>query len=103
MTIVDFERNERIARETFVEHGNIPAVEALASANIELRRIQRLFDEAGHGEHNVLALLDHQIESSSRLQSQVNAVADLLENYRCDCIDCTIYLIAEIRKAIRNG
>ncbi len=51
----------------------------------EADRLRRLFDDAGQGEHNVLALIDHYQRNSMESDERLRAVRKLLEENGCEC------------------
>ena len=62
-------------------------------AQAEVDRLRKLFDDAGQGEHNVLALIDHyqawadaaDERLAERLAKQTRTIRRLLEDVGCDC------------------
>lgn len=75
----------------------------------EADRLRRLFDDAGQGEHNVLALIDHYQRNSMESDERLRAVRKLLEENGCDCQcdhhpdergdDCEVCLACRIGEA----
>ena len=57
------------------------------SDTTEAVRLRKLFDDAGQGEHNVLALVDHYQRDAMESSGRLRAVRALLESNGCDC-DC---------------
>lgn len=53
--------------------------------NREANRLRKLFDDAGQGEHNVLALIDHYQRNSMESDERIRAVRKLLERNGCEC------------------
>lgn len=51
----------------------------------EADRLRKLFDDAGQGEHNVLALVDHYQRNSMDADERLRAVRKLIEENGCDC------------------
>ena len=51
----------------------------------EADRLRKLFDDAGQGEHNVLALIDHYQRNSMDADERLRAVRCLLEENGCEC------------------
>ena len=51
----------------------------------EADRLRKLFDDAGQGEHNVLALIDHYQRNSMEADERLRAVRKLLEWNGCEC------------------
>jgi hypothetical protein len=49
---------------------------------VEVRRLRKLFDDAGQGEHNVLALVEHYqqaaIDADARVRMIVNAIDSVM-------------------------
>ncbi len=76
----------------------------------EADRLRRLFDDAGQGEHNVLALIDHYQRNSMEADERIRAVRKLLEENGCDCPcdhhpdergdDCEVCLACRIGEAV---
>lgn len=50
----------------------------LAASQREVERLRKLFDDAGQGEHNVLALVDHYQDAAIKADSDRDAFRDLL-------------------------
>lgn len=60
------------------------AREAVPRLVAEVRRLRKLFDDAGQGEHNVLALIDHYIECADKAEDRAEtAEAERLALARC--------------------
>lgn len=53
----------------------------------ELIYLRKLFNDAGQGEHNVLALVDHYQRNSIDADNRLRAVKAILSQNGCDC-DC---------------
>jgi hypothetical protein len=51
----------------------------------EVRRLRKLFDDAGQGEHNVLALVDHYQWLALEAAARIRAARAVLEENGCDC------------------
>jgi hypothetical protein len=76
----------------------------------EADRLRRLFDDAGQGEHNVLALIDHYQRNSMESDERLRAVRKLLEENGCECpcdhhpdergSACEVCLACRIGKAV---
>lgn len=76
----------------------------------EADRLRRLFDDAGQGEHNVLALIDHYQRNSMESDERLRAVRKLLEDNGCECPcdhhweergpDCEVCLACRIGEAV---
>mgnify|MGYP000558909436 FL=1 len=76
----------------------------------EADRLRRLFDDAGQGEHNVLALIDHYQRNSMEADERLRAVRKLLEDNGCECPcdhhweergpDCEVCLACLIGEAV---
>lgn len=76
----------------------------------EADRLRRLFDAAGQGEHNVLALIDHYQANSMDADARLRTVRTLLEDNGCDCPcehhweehddDCERCLACDISEAV---
>ena len=65
--------------------------EALARSKelaTELDRLRKLFDDAGQGEHNVLALVDYYQAEAIASAARLQAVRSLLSQSGCDCECC---------------
>ena len=54
----------------------VPASE-LDAARAEVERLHKLFNDAGKGEHNVLALVDHLHDRCSAAEDEVQRLRDL--------------------------
>ena len=76
----------------------------------EADRLRKLFDDAGQGEHNVLALIDHYQRNSMDADERLRAVRCLLEENGCECPcdhhpdergpDCEVCLACRIGEAV---
>ena len=76
----------------------------------EADRLRKLFDDAGQGEHNVLALIDHYQRNSMEADERLRAVRCLLEENGCECPcdhhpdergpDCEVCLACRIGEAV---
>ena len=76
----------------------------------EADRLRKLFDDAGQGEHNVLALIDHYQRNSMDADDRLRAVRKLLEENGCECPcdhhpdergdDCDLCLACRIGEAV---
>jgi len=53
----------------------------------EVDRFRKLFDDAGQGEHNMLALVEHYQSEMMKAQEQVSGIAAILGDAGCDCDD----------------
>ena len=53
----------------------------------EADRLRKLFDDAGQGEHNMLALVEHYQSEMMKAQEQVSGIAAILGDAGCDCDD----------------
>lgn len=62
----------------------------LADAKAEVERLRKLFDDAGQGEHNVLALVDHYIAETERLRAMCDDSDDKLTAVRVALSDAGI-------------
>lgn len=58
---------------------------AYSASVYEDDRLRKLFDDAGQGEHNVLALIDHYQRNSMDADERLRAVRKLLEENGCEC------------------
>jgi len=77
----------------------------------ELIYLRKLFSDAGQGEHNVLALIDHYQTNSMKADERLRAVRALLVWSGCDCDcghdvdfhddDCDLCLACRIEEAIQ--
>lgn len=84
--------------------------ERLVAKLSEADRLRKLFDDAGQGEHNVLALIDHYQRNSMDADERLRAVRKLLEENGCECPcdhhpdergpDCEICLACLIGEAV---
>ena len=83
---------------------------AYSSSVSEADRLRKLFDDAGQGEHNVLALIDHYQRNSMEADERLRVVRGLLEENGCDCPcdhhpdergpDCEVCLACRIGEAV---
>lgn len=88
--------------------GNVGA--PLVDWEAEAKRLRKLFDDAGQGEHNVLALVDHYQRNSMDADERLRAVCKLLEANGCECPcdhhpderspDCEVCLACLIGEAV---
>ena len=79
----------------------------------ERDRLRKLFDDAGQGEHNVLALIDYYQRQSMDADERIRAVLALLEENGCNCecdhhpeehdADCERCLACRIEDALTKG
>lgn len=86
------------------------AQQELFSAAREAARLRKIFDDAGQGEHNVLALIDHYQRNSMDADERLRAVRCLLEENGCECPcdhhpdergpDCEVCLACRIGEAV---
>lgn len=88
----DYERmreadKNRIVDEWKAANGYNDLLAAYSASVSEADRLRKLFDDAGQGEHNVLALIDHYQRNSMDADERLCAVRVLLEENGCDC-DC---------------
>lgn len=60
-------------------------MERIGELNAEVSRLRRLFDDAGQGEHNVLALIENYQRNSMEADERLRAVRKLLEEHGCGC------------------
>ena len=63
----------------------LPLPPDVAEKVAECDRLRKLFDDAGQGEHNVLALIDHYQRNSMESDERIRAVRKLLERNGCEC------------------
>lgn len=95
-------------------HGHINDLGAKLTAEmLEKQRLLKLFDDAGQGEHNVLALVDHYQERAINADARIAKVRELLEVNGCDCEcdhhveehapDCARCLACRIGEALAEG
>jgi hypothetical protein len=58
------------------------------SARAEVARLQKLFDDAGEGEHNVLALLDHYMDREHLADTRADKARDVVDAAfdLCSCV-----------------
>lgn len=92
------------------EERNRELVRALVEAVTERDRLRKIFDDAGQGEHNVLALIDYYQRNSNDAEERLRAVRLLLVEYGCDCLcdhrpderspDCEVCLACRLREAV---
>jgi hypothetical protein len=86
------------------------AVKIALEWKAEADRLRKLFDDAGQGEHNVLALIDHYQRNSMEADDRLRAVRKLLEENGCECPcdhhpderghDCKVCLACRIGEAV---
>ncbi len=109
---------ELLARVDELERGisqmrllaGLPLPPDVAAKVAEADRLRKLFDDAGQGEHNVLALIDHYQRNSMDADERLRAVRKLLEENGCECPcdhhweergpDCEICLACLIGEAV---
>lgn len=75
---------ELLRRVDDLERG-FPLPPDVAEKVAEANRLRKLFDDAGQGEHNVLALIDHYQRNSMEADERLREVRRLLEEHGCDC------------------
>lgn len=63
------------------------AVKIAVEWKAEADRLRKLFDDAGQGEHNVLALIDHYQDRAIYAERKLDSVKEVLEKNGRDC-DC---------------
>lgn len=88
----------------------LPLPPDVAAKVAEADRLRKLFDDAGQGEHNVLALIDHYQRNSMDADERLRAVRRLLEENGCECPcdhhpdergpDCEVCLACRIGEAV---
>jgi len=88
----------------------LPLPPDVAAKVAEADRLRKLFDDAGQGEHNVLALIDHYQRNSMEADERLRVVRRLLEENGCDCpcdhhpdergADCDMCLACRIGEAV---
>ena len=88
----------------------LPLPPDVAEKVAEADRLRKLFDDAGQGEHNVLALIDHYQRNSMDADERLRAVRCLLEENGCECPcdhhpdergpDCEVCLACRIGEAV---
>lgn len=88
----------------------LPLPPDVAAKVAEADRLRKLFDDAGQGEHNVLALIDHYQHNSMDADERLRAVRKLLEENGCECPcdhhpdergdDCDLCLACRIGEAV---
>lgn len=76
-------REDLLAEQALAPVPDLHAAAAVAVAEAE--RLRKLFDDAGQGEHNVLALIDHYQHRSMEADARLRAVRQLLEENGCEC------------------
>ena len=92
------------------ENGYNDLLAAYSASVSEANRLRKLFDDAGQGEHNVLALIDHYQRNSMDADDRLRAVRKLLEENGCECPcdhhpdergdDCDLCLACRIGEAV---
>ena len=100
----------RIAGKWKAANGYDDLLAAYSSSVSEADRLRKLFDDAGQGEHNVLALIDHYQRNSMEADERLRVVRGLLEENGCDCPcdhhpdergpDCEVCLACRIGEAV---
>ena len=113
--VADYERmreaeKNRIVDEWKAANGYNDLLAAYSASVSEADRLRKLFDDAGQGEHNVLALIDHYQRNSMEADERIRAVRKLLEENGCDCPcdhhpdergdDCEVCLACRIGEAV---
>ena len=88
----------------------LPLPPDVAEKVAEADRLRKLFDDAGQGENNVLALIDHYQRNSMDADERLRAVRCLLEENGCECPcdhhpdergpDCEVCLACRIGEAV---
>ena len=88
----------------------LPLPPDVAAKVAEADRLRKLFDDAGQGEHNVLALIDHYQRNSMEANERLRAVRKILEENGCECpcdhhpdergADCDMCLACRIGEAV---
>ena len=101
---------ERAVDEWKAANGYNDLLAAYSASVSEADRLRKLFDDAGQGEHNVLALIDHYQRNSMDADERIRAVRKLLEENGCDCPcdhhpdergdDCEVCLACRIGEAV---
>ena len=86
----DYERMRDAERTRLVDewkaaNGYDDLLAAYSASVSEANRLRKLFDDAGQGEHNVLALIDHYQRNSMESDERIRAVCKLLERNGCEC------------------
>lgn len=114
----DYERmrdaeKSRIVDEWKAVNGYDDLLAAYSASVAEAARLRKLFDDAGQGEHNVLALVDHYQRASMGADERLRAVRKLLEENGCDCPcdhhadehgpGCEVCLACRIEKVLCGG
>ena len=105
----DAERT-RLVDEWKAANGYDDLLAAYSASVSEANRLRKLFDDAGQGEHNVLALIDHYQRNSMESDERIRVVRGLLEENGCDCPcdhhpdergpDCEVCLACRIGEAV---
>lgn len=113
--VADYERmreaeKNRIVDEWKAANGYNDLLAAYSTSVSEADRLRKLFDDAGQGEHNVLALIDHYQRNSMEADERIRAVRKLLEENGCECPcdhhpdergpDCEVCLACLIGEAV---
>jgi hypothetical protein len=78
----------------------------------EVDRLHKLFDDAGQGEHNVLALVEYYQDATAQADQRISSALALLEESGCECEcdhhpderapDCVVCLPCRIEEALRG-
>lgn len=110
LTDVRAAEKTRVVDEWKAANGYNDLLAAYSAAVDEADRLRKLFDAAGQGEHNVLALVDHYQRNSMDADERIRAVRKLLEENGCECPcdhhpdergpDCEVCLACRIGEAV---
>jgi hypothetical protein len=79
------EERTLVIDEWKASNGYDDLLSAYSTTISELARLHKLFDDAGQGEHNVLALVDHYQHNSMYAEERLRAVRKVLDEHGCDC------------------
>lgn len=64
--------------EATAEDGVCPDAVEIVRLQAEMERLRKIFDDAGHGEHNVLALVDHYQDEVIKATAEVERCRELI-------------------------
>lgn len=76
---------KRVVDDWKAANGYNDLLDAFSASVDEANRLRKLFDDAGQGERNVLALIDHYQRAAMDADDRIRAVRKLIEENGCDC------------------
>jgi hypothetical protein len=80
--VAALEKDNRLSHEPEKLKDNAEFTRELGA---EVRRLRMLFDEAGQGEHNVLALVEHYQGLALEAADRIRAARTVLQENGCEC------------------